>query len=329
MTIDIGRRQFISALGGAAVAWPLAASAQRATMPVIGFLHIGAPFVYALAGLRQGLKEVGYIEGENVAIEYRWANNDADQLAVLAADLVHRRVDVIVALASGPVAIAAKAATTTIPIVFGYGGDPVRGGLVTSLNRPGGNITGVSSLSGELGGKQIGLLHQLLPHAVRFAILVKPGNPVNETLIRDAKAAASAIGGQIEVFAVSTNAEIDIAFASLVQKQTEALLITTDPFFGDRRSQLVTLTGRHILPSIYPFRDYAEAGGLMTYGPNLKDRDHRVGLYVGRILNGEKPADLPVEQSSKFELVINAETAKALGIDVPPTLLVIADEVIE
>jgi putative tryptophan/tyrosine transport system substrate-binding protein len=323
------RRDFITLLGGAAFAWPLAVRAQQPAMPVIGFLHAATPSSYALAGLRQGLKEAGYVEGENVAVEYRWANNDAHRLPELAADLVHRRVDVIVPLASVAAALAAKEATQAISIVFGNGGDPVESGLVASLNRPGGNITGISSQSGELGGKQIGLLHQLLPHAVRFAILVKPGNPTNDALIRDAQAAALAVGGQIEVFAVSTNGEIDTAFANLIQKRTEALLITTDAFFADRRAQLVTLTARHILPSIYPFRDYAEAGGLMTYGPNLTERDRRVGLYVGRILKGEKPADLPIEQSSKFELVINAETAKALGLTIPPSVLAIADDVIE
>jgi putative ABC transport system substrate-binding protein len=329
MAIGIGRRQFISALGGTAVAWPLAARAQQSAMPVIGFLHPGTPMSHSLAGLHQGLKEAGYVEGENVAIEYRWANNDVDRFPKLAADLVRRRVDVIVPLSSMAAAIAVKAATQSIPIVFGNGGDPVQSGLVVSLNRPGGNVTGVSSLSGELGGKQIGVLHQMLPRAVRFAMLVKPGNQSNDGLIRDAQAAASALGGQIEVFAVSTNGEIDTAFESLVQKRTEALLITIDAFFGDRRAQLVTLTARHAMPSIYPFRDYAEAGGLMTYGPNLTERDRRVGLYVGRIIKGEKPADLPVEQSTKFELVINAETAKAIGLTVPPTLLATADEVIE
>jgi len=329
MAIGIGRRQFISALGGTAVAWPLAARAQPQAMPVIGFLRIGTPDASMLAGFRQGLKEVGYDEGENVAVEYRWANNDLDRLPKLANDLVRRRVDVIVALGSLPAALAAKAATATIPIVFGSGGDPVHSGLVASLNRPGGNVTGISSMTGELGGKQVELLHELMPRAAHFAMLVKPGNPANDALIRDAQAAALAIGGNIEVFTASTNHEIDAAFTGIVQKQTEALLITIDALFFDRRVQLVTLTARHAIPSIHPFREYAEAGGLMTYGTNLRDRDRLAGVYAGRILKGVKPADLPVEQSTKFELVINVQTAKVLGLDVPPNLLAIADEVIE
>ena len=329
MAIGIGRREFISVLGGAALTWPLAARAQQPALSVIGFLHIGTPFVYALGGLRQGLKDAGYVEGQNVAVEYRWANNDIERLPELAADLVRRRVDVVVALASLPSALAAKAATTTIPIVFGNGGDPVQSGLVASLNRPGGNVTGITSLSGELGGKQIGWLHELLPRAQRFAMLVRPGNPINDALIRNAQTAASAIGGQMEVFTVSTKDEIDTAFASLVKKRADALLVTTDPLFGDRRVQIITLTARYAIPAIYPFRENAEAGGLMTYGPDLTERDRRVGLYVGRILKGEKPADLPVEQSTKFSLVINDQTAKILGLTVPTTLLATADEVIE
>jgi ABC-type uncharacterized transport system substrate-binding protein len=325
----VRRRELIKLLGGAAATWPLAARAQKSAMPVIGLLHIATPDVYSLAGFRQGLKEAGYLEGDNVAVEYRWAGNDTVRLPELANDLVHRHVDVIVALASALAARAVKTATTTIPIVFGFGSDPVESGIVSSLNRPSGNVTGVSSLSGELGGKQVSLLHQMLPRAARFAILVKSGNPSNDALIKETLAAASAIGGQIEVVTASSDGEIDTAFASLVQKQTEALLITNDPLFAARRAQLVTLTARQRLPSIDPFREYAEAGGLMSYGPNLMERDRLVGLYVGRILKGEKPADLPVEQSTKFELVINAQTAKVLGCEVPPTLLAIADQVIE
>jgi putative ABC transport system substrate-binding protein len=285
--------------------------------------------VYSLAGFRQGLKEAGYVEGQNVAIEYRWANNEAERLPELATDLVRRRVDVIVALASTQAVVAAKGATTTIPIVFGQGADPVQQGLVVSMNRPGGNVSGVISMSGELGGKQIGLLHDLLPRAGCFAILIKPGSGVNEVLIRDAQAAASAIGRQIEVFTANTNAEIDTAIAGLLQKCAEALLVTPDPLFIDRRVQLVSLLARHAMPAIYPFREYAEAGGLMTYGPNLADRDRQVGVYTGRILKGEKPMDLPIMRSSKFEFIINLQTAKLLGIDVPPFLLATADEVIE
>jgi putative ABC transport system substrate-binding protein len=296
---------------------------------VIGFLHSAAPFVYPLAGFRQGLKEAGYVEGQNVAVEYRWANNEVGRLPELAADLARRRVDVIVALASGQAALAAKAATATIPIVFGNGTDPVQVGLVASLNRPGGNISGVSSMSGELGGKQIGLLHELLPRATRFAMLVNPDSSAAEALIKDARAAALAIGGQIEVFNANTAGGIDTAFAGFVQEQAEGLLVTTDPLFNDRRVQLITQTARHAMPAIYPFREYAESGGLMTYGPNLADRDRQVGLYTGRILKGEKPMDLPVMRSSKFEFIINLQTSKIIGITVPPILLATADEVIE
>jgi putative tryptophan/tyrosine transport system substrate-binding protein len=324
----IRRRDFITLLGGAAT-WPFAANAQQSGMPVIGLLHIATPFVYSLTGFRQGLKEAGYVEGQNVAIEYRWANNEVERLPELAADLVRRRVDVIVALASGPAAVAAKAATTTIPIVFGNGADPIQLGLVASMNRPGGNISGLTSLSGELGGKHISLLHELLPQAARFAVLVKTDNVTREALIRDTQAAATAIGRQVEVFTANTNSEIDTAIASLVQKRAEALLVTNDPLFTARRVQLVTLTARHAVPAIYPFREYAEAGGLMSYGANLSDRDRQVGVYTGNILKGAKPANLPVMQSNKFEFLINLQTAKLLGIEVPPGLLAIADEVIE
>jgi putative ABC transport system substrate-binding protein len=331
--MTVRRRQFITLVGGAAVApalfRPLAARAQQPALPVIGFLHSAAPFVYPLAGFRQGLKEAGYVEGQNVAVEYRWANNEVGRLPELAADLARRRVDVIVALASGQAALAAKAATATIPIVFGNGTDPVQVGLVASLNRPGGNISGVSSMSGELGGKQIGLLHELLPRATRFAMLVNPDSSAAEALIKDARAAALAIGGQIEVFNANTAGGIDTAFAGFVQEQAEGLLVTTDPLFNDRRVQLITQTARHAMPAIYPFREYAESGGLMTYGPNLADRDRQVGLYTGRILKGEKPMDLPVMRSSKFEFIINLQTSKIIGITVPPILLATADEVIE
>jgi putative tryptophan/tyrosine transport system substrate-binding protein len=323
------RRQFITLLGGAAAtAWPFAARAQQ-PMPVIGLLHIGEPFVYPLSGLRDGLKVEGYIEGQSVAIEYRWAKNDVSRLPDLAADLVRLHVDVIVALTSGPAALAAKNATNSIPIVFGYGGDPVETGLVNSINRPGGNMTGITSMSGELGGKQLGLLHELLPGATRFAILLNPKNPFTESLRTEAQAGASANAEQLEVLYAATSGEIDLAFAQLVERKVQGLLITTDTLFNDRRIQLITLTARYAVPAIFPFRENVEAGGLMSYGPNLPDRDRQVGIYVGRILKGEKPSDLPIVRATKFEFVINKQTAKTMGLTIPNNLLALADDVIE
>ena len=321
------RREFITLLGSA-TAWPLVARAQQ-VMPVIGILNIGAPFVYPLSGLREGLKDAGFVEGQSVAIEYRWANNDLTRLPDLAADLVRRGVTVIVAMASAPAALAAKAATTAIPIVFGFGVDPVAAGLVDSINRPSGNITGITSMSGELGGKQLGLLHELLPNATRFAVLLNPENPATASLGRDAQAAASATGQHVEVLNASTIAEIDGAFAALVENRVQGLLVTTDTLFADRRVQLIILSARHAIPAIYPFRENAEAGGLMSYGPNLTDRDRQVGIYVGRILKGEKPSALPVMRATKFEFVINKQTAKTMGLVIPSTFYALADEVIE
>ncbi|MGA2892148.1 MAG: ABC transporter substrate-binding protein [Xanthobacteraceae bacterium] len=329
MTIGIGRRQFIFALGGATVVWPLAARAQQPAMAVIAVLHIGMPFVYPLSGLREGLKDVGYVEGQNLTIEYRWANNDVGRLPKLAADLVQHRVGAIVTLTSGAATLAAKNATSTIPIVFGYGGDPVEAGLVESINRPGGNVTGVTSLSGELGGKQLGFLHELLPNARRFAVLLNPKNPATESLATDAQTAASATGRDLEVLKATTSGEIDAAFDRIVADKVHGLLITTDTLFADRRVQLITLAARYAVPTIFPFRENVEAGGLMSYGPNLAERDRQVGVYVGRILSGEKPADLPVMRATKFEFLINKQTAKILGLTVPNTLLALADEVIE
>jgi len=323
------RRQFITLLGGAAAtAWPFAVRAQQ-PMPVVGLLHIGEPFVYPLSGLREGLKVEGYIEGQSVAIEYRWAKNDVSRLPDLAADLVRLHVDVIVALTSGPAALAAKNATDSIPIVFGYGGDPVETGLVKSINRPGGNMTGITSMSGELGSKQLGLLHELLPGATRFAILLNPKNPFTESLRTEAQTAASANAEQLEVLYASTGGEIDLAFAQLVERKVDGLLITTDTLFNDRRIQLITLTARYAVPAIFPFRENVDAGGLMSYGPNLPDRDRQVGIYVGRILKGEKPSDLPIVRATKFEFVINKQTAKTMGLTIPNTLLALADDVIE
>ena len=323
------RRQFFTLLGGAAAtAWPFAARAQQ-PMPVIGLLHIGEPFVYPLSGLRDGLKAEGYIEGQSLAIEYRWAKNDVSRLPDLAADLVRRHVDVIVALTSGPAALAAKNATNSIPIVFGYGGDPVETGLVNSINRPGGDITGITSMSGELGGKQLGLLHELLPGATRFAILLNPKNRSTESLRTEAQAAASANAEQLEVLYAATSGEIDLVFAQLVERKVHGLLITTDTLFNDRRAQLITLTARYAVPAIFPFRENVEAGGLMSYGPNLPDRDRQVGIYVGRILKGEKPSALPIVRATKFEFVINKQTAKTMDLTIPNNLLALADDVIE
>jgi putative ABC transport system substrate-binding protein len=325
----VKRRDFISLLGGAA-AWPLAARAQQPAMPVIGYLGNGSPEANAnrVAAFRKGLSEAGYVEGRNVAIEFRWAHNDDDLLPELAADLVRRRVAVLAA-ANTTATVAALAATTTIPIVFNTGGDPVQMGLVVTFNRPGGNVTGISSVAVELGAKRFGLLHELLPGASRFAMFLGPPNPLVEPHITVARAAAATLGRQIEFFNVSTNREIDAAFASLVQRRIDALLVPPVPLFNDRRVQLATLAARHAVPAMYANRANAEVGGLMSYGVSSADQHRQFGLYTGRILKGEKPSDLPIMQPTQFELVINLQTARALGIDVPATLLARADEVIE
>jgi ABC-type uncharacterized transport system substrate-binding protein len=328
------RREFITLLGGVAAPsflWPLAARAQQQAMPVIGFVYPGMPELSTgiVAAFRKGLNESGFVEGRNVAIEFRFGYNDNARLPELAADLVQRRVAVIATPGSTPSALAAKAATTTIPIVFGIGPDPVEIGLVASLSRPGGNVTGISSMNAELGAKRLGLLHELLPSAACFAVLVNPNNRNTEPLIRDAQATASAIGRQIEIFAASSTRDIDAAFVSLLQKRADALLVSPDPLFDSRRVQLITLAAHHRLPTIYPFRENVEIGGLMSYGSSAADRDRQVGLYTGRILKGEKPADLPVIRAAKFEFVINLQTARVLGLDMSPKLLALADEVIE
>ncbi len=324
------RREFISLLGAAAAAWPLAARAQQRPPAVIGFLSSSALADRAryLPAFRQGIRETGYVEGQNVAIEYRWAQDQYDRLPDLAADLVRSQVTVIAAHDT-PSAIVAKAATTTIPIVFASGGDPVKLGLVASLNRPGGNVTGITFILAELGAKQLGLLHELQPGAVRVAVLVDPNFPLTESFVSDVQAAASSIRKQIEVLEAPTGRDVDVAFARLAQKPTDALLVAPSPLLNNRRVQLVTLAAYHRVPAIYPQREAAEAGGLMSYGTSLSDAYRQAGVYTGRILKGEKPVDLPVIQSSKFEFVINLNTAKAFGLSFPPGLLAIADEAIE
>ena len=324
------RREFISLLGGAAAAWPLAARAQQPAMPVIGFLNPTSPDTNAdsLRAFRQGLKDTGYVEGDNVTIAYRWAENQMDRLPELAADLVHRRVSVIAAFATAP-AFAAKAATTTIPIVFLAPGDPVRFGLVASLARPDGNLTGINLFTGELSAKRLEILREMVPGATHVAVLVNPTNPSMETTVRDVEAAARATGLQVQVFNASTSREIDAAFARFGRERPDAVFVSLDTFFNSRRAQLVNLASRHALPAIFPTRDIAEIGGLMSYGANIPDAFRQVGIYTGRILKGAKPAELPVVQASKFELVINNQTARMLGLTVPPTLLATADEVIE
>ena len=326
----IGRRDFITLLGGAA-AWPLAARAQQqAAVPVIGFLgsSSSADRRRLVTAFRQGIRETGYVDGQNLVIEYRWAQDQYDRLPDLAADLVRRQVAVIAAHDTLS-AIAAKAATTTIPIVFATGGDPVSDGLVTSVNRPGGNITGVSFIATELGAKQLGLLRELRAGAARIAVLVDPKWPITERFVSEVRAAASAVGQQIEILYVSTGREIDTAFASLASKQVDALLIGPSPLANNRRVQLATLAAYHRVIAIHFLREFAEAGGLMSYGTSIADANRLAGIYTGRILKGEKPGELPVMQSTKFEFVINLDTAKAFGLSFPPGLLAIADEVIE
>ena len=323
------RRAFITFLGGAA-AWPLAARAQQPAMPIIGLLDSRSPdgMTDRLRAFREGLKDSGYVERENVAIEYRWAENQLDRLPELAAELVRRQVAVIAATSTNP-AFAAKAATTTTPIVFIVGEDPVRLGLVASLARPGGNLTGINILSGELTAKRLNLLREMVPGAARIAVLVNPANVMTENALRDVAAAARVMGLQIQVLNASTSGEIDAAFATFVRERPDAIFVGLDVFFISRRAQLVNLASRHALPATYHLREFAEAGGLMSYGSNIVDTFRQAGVYAGRILKGAKPADLPVVQSTKFELVINAWTARMLGLAVPPTLLSTADKVIE
>jgi len=328
MASCIGRRKFLATLGGAAAAWPLAAGGQQPAMPVVGFLRSGTlidPPHNRMTAFREGLKEAGFVQGQNVAIEYRW--DQTDRSPVLVADLLRRQVAVIVG--NTPAALAAKAATTTVPIVFVTGGDPVRYGLVTSLNRPGGNVTGISFISAELGSKQLGLLRELRPVAARIAVLVDPKWPLTERFVSELRAAALAVGQQLIVLDVSSDREIETAFTTLVQRGAGALHVGIGGFMISQRERIVALASRHALPTISSYREFVEAGSLMSYAPSITDANRQAGIYAGRILKGEKPGDLPVMLPTKFEFVINLKTAKTLGLEVPDRLLIAADEVIE
>jgi ABC-type uncharacterized transport system substrate-binding protein len=325
------RREFIGLLGGAALVWPLSVEAQQAAMPVVGFLSSQSPDSYALfpAAFRQGLKESGFVDGENVTISYRWAKGQTEQLAALAADLVRNQVAVIAATGGVTSALAAKAATTTIPIVFNSGEDPVRAGLVPNLNRPGGNITGVSWFSDELGAKRLGLMHQLVPSAAIMAILANPNEPETTPNVAAAEMAARTFGLKLIVLNASTPAGIEAAFAAMVEQRVGAAIVGTGAFFINQRAQIAALAAQHGIPCMHPDSAAMAVGGLISYGNVLTDAYRRNGLYVGRILKGDKPGELPIDRSTKFELAINLKAAQALGITVSPTLLATADEVIE
>jgi putative tryptophan/tyrosine transport system substrate-binding protein len=329
MTACIGRREFITLIGGTAAAWPLAARAQQPAMPVIGWLFSGAPQANFVAAFQEGLRQAGYVEGRNVAIEYRWAEGHYDRLPDLAAELVRRHVAVIVASGGSGPAQEAKAKTTTIPIVFLSGDDPIEAGLVASLSRPGGNVTGISWIASALEAKRIGLLRDLVPNNDLVGVLVNPDFPGAKAQLRDAQAAARERGIRVEVLNASSERDFDTVFATLVRQRAGTLLVSPNPMFLSRQEQIIALAARHAIPTIYYAREYAVAGGLMSYGTNVVDAYRQSGTYTGRILKGEKPADLPVMQPTKFELVINLKTAKTLGLTVPDKLLARADEVIE
>ena len=332
MALGIGRRRFISVLGGAAAAWPVSARAQQTALPLVGYIAGGSADGNAryAAAFRNGLNETGYNEGQNVTVEYHWLEGHYDRTTALIADLIRRQVAVITTPGNAQASIAAKAATMTIPIVFAVAEDPVRLGLVASLARPGGNATGINFFLNEVVAKRLRLLHDLLPKAVRIAVLVNPANaPVTESVLRNVQEAAPTLGLQIQILNATTVGEIDAAFAALARERFDALFVAPDGFFGSRAVQFTTLSARERIPTTYSNRIYAEVGGLMSYGTDLADMNRQVGVYTGSILKGAKPADLPVLQSSKFEFVLNLQTARALGIEVRPDLLSIADEVIE
>lgn len=325
------RRDFIRLLGGVAAAWPLAVRAQQRPMPVIGFLHSASPgpFARAVDAFRQGLSETGYVEGQNVAIEYRWAEGQYDRLPALAADLAGRQVSVIVAVAGNAPALAAKAATTSIPIVFVSGGDPVSAGLVASLNRPGGNVTGVSWIATALVPKQLELLRRSVGNVALIGALVNPSYPDHDLQLRELQQGADAIGQEIKIVQAASAHDVDTAFVSLVQMSANALIVANDPFFVNRRDQIVALAAKHRMPAMYFSREFATGGGLLSYGASLVEAARQGGIYAGKILRGEKAADLPVMQSTKFEFTVNLKTAKVLSLEIPPTVLALADEVIE
>ena len=326
----IERREFVSLIGGLA-AWPVAARAQQGAMPVIGFMNTASPgpFANLVAAFRKGLEDTGYVEGRNVMVEYRWAEGRYDRLPAFAAELVARPVTVLVATGGEPAILAAKTATTNIPIVFATGADPVARGFVASFNRPGGNITGATQFTNALSAKRIGLLRELVPNADTIGVLINPSFPASADIVKDAQEAASQIGIRLLLLNAPTESEFEPAFATFVRERVRAVMVGADPFFNSRRDQLVALAARYAVPAIYEWREFAAAGGLMSYGTRLSDAYHQVGVYSGRILKGDKPGDLPVVQASRFEFVINLKTAKALGLKVPPTLPVHADEVIE
>jgi len=332
MASHIGRRKFLATLGGAAAAWPVAARAQQPALPVVGFVSVRSLDTSAriVAAFRTGLNETGYVEGQNVTVEYHWLEGQYQRLPSVMADLVRRRMTVIATPGFTAGAEAAKAATTTIPIVFGVAEDPVKLGLVASLARPGGNATGINNFTSEVAAKRLGLLHDLVPKAVRFAVLVNPASAsITETMLQEIPKAARALGLQVQVLNASTSREIEAAFATLVRKRADALFVAADGFFTSRRVQFATLAAHHRLPGSYSAREIVEVGGLMSYGTYNVDISHQVGVYTGQILKGAKPADLPVLQSTKFEFVINLQTARALGIEVPNSIQLLADEVID